>query len=92
VLGDQQRVEAVGLRQQDPELVAADAAEHVLRARRAAQAVGDVREQGVPRLVAVGVVDVLEGVEVEQDERQRPGVAARAARTPRAVARGSSGG
>ena len=58
------------------ELVAALAAEHVLGTQRGAQAVGHDAQGVVADGVAELVVDGLEAVEVEDDERERVAVAA----------------
>ena len=57
------------LGQQDRELVAAEAGEHVGLAQAAAQRVGDAHDQLVAGGVAERVVDRLEVVEVEHDRR-----------------------
>ena len=53
-------------RQQDDEFVAAHAPNRVDRAEYAPQARTDLGEQRVAGRVAVGVVDVLETVEIDQ--------------------------
>jgi hypothetical protein len=52
----------------DHELVAAEAGEGVGKADGAAEIVGDVPEELVPDVVAVGVVDELEAVEIDHEE------------------------
>ena len=64
-----------GLRRQDHELVAADPRQHLLRPHQLARQRGHLLEHEVAAEVAVGVVDPLELVEVEDDQRQRPPVA-----------------
>ena len=65
------------LLQQQPELVAAEAGDRVGRADRFAQACGDADQQVVAGLVAERVVDLLEVVDVdEQDRGERAGVPA----------------
>src|SRR5204863_1052128 len=64
-----QRVELVGLRQEQGELLAADAGEAVHRPDQVAGDVAKAAEDVVPGAVAVAVVDALEVVEVEEDER-----------------------
>ena len=63
------------LGQQDRELVAAEAGEHVGLAQAAAQRVGDAHDQLVAGRVAERVVDRLEVVEVEHDRRALRAVA-----------------
>ncbi len=64
-----------GLRRQDRELVPADPRQHLLRPHHLPRQRGHVLEQEVAAQVAVAVVDLLEFVEVEEDQRQRPPVA-----------------
>ena len=71
--------EVVGALEEDGELVAADPAEQVAGAEDAGPAAGDLGEQPVAGLVAVAVVHVLEAVEIEQDDAERPARAPRAA-------------
>ena len=61
------------------ELVAADAREHVGLAQHLPQGVADAHQQGIAGGMAERVVDALEAVEVEQHERCRATVAARPA-------------
>ena len=69
-LDEPQRVVlAVDVLVQHDELVAADAGDRVARAQRLAQALGDGAQQGVARLVPEGVVDQLEAVEVDEQDR-----------------------
>jgi hypothetical protein len=69
--GDAQRVPAVAqVLQQDGELVPAEAGDDVLGAYRLAEPVGDAGEQAVPGGVTVGVVDVLEPVQVDEQHRR----------------------
>ena len=56
--------------QQHAELVAADARDEVVAAHRGAQARGDHLEQAVAHLVAERVVDLLEVVQVEEQQRR----------------------
>ena len=55
----------------DAELLAAEAAYEVPGPDRPAQTLAELAEYIVPRQVAVGIVDALEMIEVEHDERQR---------------------
>ena len=68
----------VGVDEQDRELVAAGAREDVAGAQVGLQRVGHREEQRVARDVAMLAVDGPEAVEVEQDDRHRAPVAARA--------------
>ena len=70
-VGGHERVGGVGVRQDDRELVAADAEGTVAVAQRVADAVGHAHEQAVAGRMALAVVDDLEVVEV--DEQQRDG-------------------
>src|SRR4051794_17396299 len=63
---------ATGLGQDHDELLAAVATDHVDLADLIADPVGDLHHDGVAHLVAVGVVDLLEQVEVEHQDGQRP--------------------
>ena len=75
--GDLDRVQlALGVAQQDRELVAAEPRGRVDRAHAVGQAPGDHLEDLVAGGVAEAVVDVLEVVEVEEQHRHRPLVAA----------------
>lgn len=66
------RVPRVGdILQENDELVAAEAGHGIDFAHQAMQAAGDGNEHGVARRVAVGVVDVLEVVQVEQQQRNK---------------------
>ena len=69
---------AAQLRQQHAELVAAEAGDRVVLAERLLEAVRDLLQQAVARVVAERVVDLLEVVEVDQhhgrgDVRAAPG-------------------
>ena len=55
----------------DRELVAADPPDDVGRPDLGAQRVGDRHERVIARRVTVGVVDLLEVVDVDDDEAQR---------------------
>ncbi len=70
----------VGDAGQVDELVAAEARDGVGVACHGAQALGDADEESVTRLVAEGVVHVLEVVEVDQEEGDASAVAACAGR------------
>ena len=65
-----------GLGQQDRELVAAEAAEHVGGAQVGRERAGDGAQQVVTGGVAAGVVDGLEVVEVDHDQAERAAVVA----------------
>src|SRR5512142_2547761 len=64
--------------QKDAELLAAVAREDVADAQAAAHDLDEARQDGVAAEVAEAVVDLLEVIEVEDDERQRRAGAARA--------------
>ena len=74
VLGDlEERLVVADAGHEHDELLAAPAADHVVAAHAAAQAVGDLDEHLVACAVAVDVVDPFEVVDVEQeDDRSRP--------------------
>ena len=61
----------VDVRQEHGELVAAEPGDHVAGAQRALDPLRDDLEQPVADLVAEGVVDLLEPVEVEEEQRER---------------------
>ena len=68
------RLQAASTAQQDQELVAAESPEHIVGSHRAAQPAGRLDQQLVACGVAVGVVDLLEAVEVHVDDARRSGV------------------
>src|SRR3954452_21695145 len=70
-LGGVARSLPAGLRQDDDELLAAVATDHVDLADLIADPVGDLHHHRVAHLVAVGIVDLLEQVEVEHQDGQR---------------------
>src|SRR5439155_8932896 len=76
-VGDPDRVLAPAPVHDDRELLAAEPADHVLRAYDGAQSLGEETEQLVADGVAVDVVDVLEVVDVEHQHREGPVGAAR---------------
>ena len=65
-------------REQHRELVAAEAGEDVVGAQDAAQARADLGEHGVAGVMAERVVELLEAVDVDDQQRQRLVVCARA--------------
>ena len=69
----------VGLVHQQRKLVAADARDDVALAQAGLQAVGAIEQHAVADFVAQAVVDLLEAVEVEQQQRQRTAAAPRQA-------------
>ena len=71
LLGNVERAGAVGVGQQDGELLAAEAPDEVASANGARRDRPDGREDVVPLAVAIGVVDRLEAVEVEYHQRER---------------------
>ena len=86
-LGHHVRGGDVGVPQHDGELLAAEPDEHVLDPHAAPHRGGDRREDLVARAVPVPIVDLLEQVEVEHDDRQLRPVAAGMCQSPRAAAR-----
>src|SRR5207244_1468205 len=70
------RDDALGLRHQNPELVAPETAHHVRLADGAARCVGHEPQHGIARGVAVYVVHLLEVVEIQVYHGQRTAVAA----------------
>ena len=68
-LGGLDRLVAPGVGKDDPELVAAEATDDVGGAHPALDRAGDGNEQLVARAVAARVVDELEAVEVEDQQR-----------------------
>ena len=75
---DDLRLVAVGVREQQRELVAAEPRGEILFAERLREDVGDLPQRGVAGVMALAVVDLLEVVEVEQEQAQRLPVLARA--------------
>ena len=71
-LGDLHGLLGWRLRQEDRELLAAEAGRHVEVAQLRAKDLCDPLQDGVACEVAVGVVDLAEQVEVGHDQRQRP--------------------
>ena len=81
------RGRAGDVREQDPELVAAEAGHGVGLAQHAVQARAHLPQEEIARVMAEGVVDLLEPVEVDQEEGGVVPVArARQDRLVRAVA------
>ena len=74
-LGEVGKLRALDMRGEHDELLPAPAKDEVARAQRAAEPAVDVHEQPVAGRVAVGVVDRLEAVEVEETERSRSAAA-----------------
>ena len=62
--------------EQQHELVAAEPGHGVAAPQALAQAVGDLDQQAIARLVTKGVVDRLEAVEIDVADRHQPGCAA----------------
>ena len=69
-LADHARAGAADPGQKDAELFAAVARQHVRLAQAAAHHLDEAQEHGVAAEVAVLVIDLLEVVEVEDDERE----------------------
>ena len=61
-----------GARQDGHELVTGEATGRAVRAQAGGQALGHAAQQPVPLGVAIGVVDLLEVVEVDEEHRDRP--------------------
>ncbi len=76
LLGELHRAPLVDLRHEDPELVAAQAGQGVHAAHHAGDAAGHDVEQEIPGLVSGGVVEVLELIQVHEQDRPGPLVAA----------------
>lgn len=76
-LRDDRRAPGVGLRQQQHELLAALPEGEVDLADLAAHPAGELGQHGVPRRVAVRVVDGLEPVQVEGEDAEHPAEPAR---------------
>ena len=68
-VADDPRLLRVDVADEHGELVAAEAGAHVGGAQEFLDAAGDLDEEFVAEVVAAGVVDVLEAVEVEEDHR-----------------------
>ena len=64
-----------GFRQQDRELVAAEPGHDVGFAGAASNDGGRLDERPAAQQVAVGVVDPLEPVQIDEEQRQRPAAA-----------------
>ena len=92
VVGDALGRGEVGLRQQHGELVAAQPRQHVGLAQPRREQLRDARDDVVAGLVAERVVDVLEVVEVEQQQRALVAVAAHEIGVRVELARRSSSG
>ena len=73
VLGDSERPGVVGAREHERELLAAESRRHVAGAGGGAQHVGEAPQHVIARVVAERVVDALEVVEVEHEQRQLAG-------------------
>ena len=71
-LGDLEGQLGRRLRQEDRELLAAEASGDVVVAQLCPERLGDALEHSVAGKVAVGVVDIPEEVEVGHDQRHRP--------------------
>ena len=71
-LGDLHRLLGRRLRQEDRELLAAEAGRNVVLPQLGAEDLGDALQDGVAGEMAVGVVDLAEQIEVGHDQRERP--------------------
>jgi hypothetical protein len=74
-LGRVERAQRVGVRQEDDELVAAEAAEQVGLAQRGGDRTRDLAQHQVAGQVSVQVVDALEVIDVNHQHRRRHRVA-----------------
>ena len=70
VLGDRERPRLAGARKNERELLAPEPRRHVTGTARGPQDVGEAPQHVVARVVAERVVDALEVVEVEHQQRQ----------------------
>ena len=77
MLGDGERARLAGAGEHERELLAAEPRRHVGRAAHGPQHVGEAPQHLVARVVAERVVDALEVVEVEHQQRQLAGGAER---------------
>ena len=77
-LGDDLRAGQIGAAAKDRELLAAEARQHVFGAQQRRHHLRQLGQHEVARRVAVGVVDLLEVIDVDEDQRQRPSRGARA--------------
>ena len=68
--GEAGGVRRIAVDEHGPELVAADADQHIGRAQRAHEPRSELLEQLIPGGVAEGVVDLLEMVQVDEQKRQ----------------------
>ena len=64
------RVGVADILEQDDELIAAQPGQGIGRAQQGTQSCGDAAQQTVAELMSQGVVDVLEVVEVDEQQRQ----------------------
>ena len=78
LLGQDRALLDVGLGEDQHEFLAAVAADDVARPQVAGEDLGDAAQDDVAALVAVGVVDHLEVVDVDEGDPQRAVVARRA--------------
>ena len=78
LLGEDRALLDVGLGEDEHEFLAAVAADHVGRPQVLGDRLGHAAQDDVADGVAVGVVDGLEVVDVDEGDRQRPAVARRA--------------
>ena len=75
LLRGEQRAVEIGERQQDGELVAAEPRDGVGLAQRRAEPRGDALQHAVAGMMSERVVDLLEAVQIEQQQRERRALA-----------------
>ncbi len=71
LLGDLARRRFLYLGDQDGKFVAAESRDQAPAGDRSLQLIGDLADQAVARRVATGIVDVLELIEVDEQQRAR---------------------
>ena len=76
-LCDRHRASGVGVRKQQRELFATESSDEIVGARGGDESLGDALQAFVAGDVSVAIVELLEEVEVEQDQRERLSLARR---------------
>ena len=74
---DQLLMRPSGMQHDRHKLIPADPADTVVVAKMLADNRGDLAQDSVPHLVPIGVIDIFEAVDVQQDKAGRPEVDAR---------------
>ena len=72
---DFQRLLKTGFGHQHHELLAAHATDNIDAAQRIAQDLAQFPQNGVTRLVAIGIVDVFEAIDIEHEQGKRMAIA-----------------